>query len=77
MTKNQLLKFIRIRNRSGFNTNLQFLLDLHEAGIAAKDLGNATRAEAGGYQWRTEHGLLVELPDGRMELRETPAAVAA
>ena len=37
-----MLRFIKMRNKSGFNTNLQFMIDIKECGIAVKELENAT-----------------------------------
>lgn len=70
MTKDQLLRFIDIRNRSGFSSNLQFGIDADEAGFDVKDLGQAYRRPAGGYRWDTPHGALVEHPGGQMQLGE-------
>jgi hypothetical protein len=67
--KSQLLRFIEIRNASGFSSNLQFSIDAGEAGFKVEELGEAFKLEAGGYRWWTEHGQLIEHPDGRCELR--------
>ena len=62
MTKAQLLRFIKMRNKSGFNSNLQFCIDLRECGIDAKELENATNLnDRIGCWWDTPHGVLVEL----------------
>jgi hypothetical protein len=68
LNKSALLKFIRIRNKSGFSSNLQFSFDAREAGINLDLLGDARKSDGGGYEWQTPHGLLVEHPDGQMEL---------
>ena len=68
LSKNALLKFCRIRNESGFSSNLQFSIDAREAGIDLDLLGDARKGENGGYEWQTPHGLLVEHPSGQMEL---------
>jgi hypothetical protein len=77
VTKEQLLRFVKIRNASGFSSNLQFGIDAQEAGFDVKELGTPERGwhapereDEGGYRWQTAHGTLVELPGGEMELRE-------
>lgn len=65
-TEQNLRKFIRTRNNSRHNSNMQFSIDLRACGISAIDLGDAERIE-GGYQWRTAHGKLKEV-NGRMSL---------
>lgn len=67
-TKNQIERFIKIRNKSGFSSNLQFSIDCREAGFDVNDLGEAFKLEEGGYRWWTEHGQLIERPNGHMEL---------
>lgn len=62
MTKAQLLRFIKMRNKSGFNSNLQFSFDMSECGIKAKELENATNLnDRAGCWWDLPHGVLVEL----------------
>ena len=65
MTKEQLLKFIRIRNRSEFTSNLQFGIDADEAGFKVEELGSPSRTwdesgQANGYRWETPFGELRE-----------------
>lgn len=60
MTRAQLDRFIRIRNKSGFNSNLQFISDAEEAGFDAVELGNATKHDFGTYTWTTPYGTLTE-----------------
>lgn len=69
MTRKQLDRFISIRNKSLFNSNLQFQIDADQAGIKIKELGQPARSMLGGYEWHTPHGLLVELPGGQLMLR--------
>lgn len=69
LSKAALLKFVGIRNESGFSSNLQFSFDAATAGVDLDLLGDARKSEDGGYEWQTPHGLLVELPNGQMELR--------
>lgn len=62
MTKAQLLRFIKMRNKSGFNSNQQFMIDMKECGIAVKELDNATNLnDRVGCWWDLPHGVLVEL----------------
>lgn len=68
ITKNQIARFVKIRNGSGFSSNLQFSIDAHEAGFDVGALGDAVKRDEGGYQWQTKHGQLVEYPNGQMEL---------
>lgn len=68
MTKEQLLRFIRIRNASGFSSNLQFASDATEVGFKVEALGQVCRRPAGGYRWETKHGVLIELPGGELML---------
>jgi hypothetical protein len=74
MKKEQLLRFIEIRNASGFSSNLQFSIDAGEAGFKVEELGQAFRqwgedGQINGYRWDTPYGVLVEHPDGRCELK--------
>ena len=69
-TKNQIKRFVQIRNKSGFSSNLQFSIDAREAGFDVSDLGDAVKRDEGGYLWATAHGKLVEHPNGQMELVE-------
>lgn len=51
LTKAKVEKFIRIRNKSRFNSNLQFQIDAQEAGIRMDDLPKAEPLEIGAYAW--------------------------
>lgn len=66
MTRAQLEKFIRIRNASEFQTNLQFGIDATEAGIDVHELGEP-RLEANGWSWKTPFGILIE-ENGKLRL---------
>jgi hypothetical protein len=71
MTKKQLLKFIAIRNKSGFASNLQFELDASQCGFSTDELGPVSKVglkDAPAYHWETEHGTLIEY-GGKLELR--------
>jgi hypothetical protein len=63
-----LKKFISIRNKSSFHSNLQFGIDLEEAGIKMEELGELIKTEDG-YMWKTLYGDLVET-NGKLELRK-------
>jgi hypothetical protein len=56
LTMKQLEKFVRVRNKSAFQTNFQFSIDGHDCGINVdKDLGTPRKfAWDGftGYEWR-------------------------
>lgn len=69
ITKEQLLKFIEIRNQSSFSSNMQFVFDAEEAGFYAGDLGSAEEMEPKKYVWETEYGQLIE-EVGRLRLEE-------
>lgn len=69
MTKNQLLKFVKIRNESEFQTNLQFMLDLQQCGLSVKDFEGPRKVAEGHWEWDTPHGTLIE-EHGEMRLEE-------
>lgn len=72
MTKDQLLKFIRIRNSSEFDSNLQFGFDAKEAGFAVKELGDVERVglkHDPAYRWQTPFGFLQEFR-GKLSLHD-------
>jgi hypothetical protein len=79
MTKKQLEKFIKTRNRSRFNSNMQFMIDAQSCGFKESELGEARRVlREGGvwvFEWDTPHGLMVER-NGRLylEAQEMKAA---
>lgn len=68
MTEEQLRKFIKIRNKSEFDTNFAFMSDCDLAGFECKELGQAVHlphAEKIGdryfsFYWITPFGILVE-----------------
>lgn len=70
MTRKQLQKFCDIRNASEFASNLQFQIDLEEAGLSLEVIGQAYRVwdengQVNGYRWDTPVGVLREGPNGR------------
>jgi hypothetical protein len=69
MTKEQLERFIEIRNSSQFSSNLQFAIDCDSAGFSVDDLGPAERLPGGGWYWDTPHGRLTE-KHGHVELED-------
>lgn len=68
MTREQLLRFVRTRNESEFNSNLQVWSDADACGFKVEELGEVEKLGEGHYRWRTPHGALIENPDGRWEL---------
>lgn len=63
MTKRQLLAFITRRNRSDFNSNMQFHSDAQDSGFKVADLGEPAKLSHRGYTayiWTTPHGRLAE-----------------
>lgn len=77
MTKAQLLKFIKTRNASDHQSNLQFQFDLEACGMKLADLGDAFKVKEGRYWWETPHGLLIEEwgkmrldPDGVIKVKD-------
>lgn len=64
MNRQQLERFILIRNRSEFDSNLQFGIDADEAGFDVRELGTPEKLGKPGetfYRWTTPHGLLNEV----------------
>lgn len=69
LTKENILKFVEIRNASTIFTNLQFQIDAEEAGFKVSELGTAIkRKNSGGiwYKWETPFGTLTETPDAKL-----------
>jgi hypothetical protein len=65
LTKKQLEKFVKVRNKSPHSSNLQFAFDCEECGFTTSDIGDPQKVVAakGGrvsYVWRTKVGVLVE-----------------
>lgn len=69
MTKAQLLRFVELRNKSPFGSNLQFSNDLDECGIHIDELGEGDWSQPGVFEWKTPHGTLIEAR-GRLRLVE-------
>lgn len=42
LTKAKLTRFVSIRNKSDYNSNLQFQIDANAAGFKVSDLGKVT-----------------------------------
>ncbi len=70
MTKNQLIKFVKLRNQSEFASNLAFGSDADACGFDGKELGKPDRYLGDGWTWATPHGFLVEI-GGKMVLYES------
>lgn len=65
MTREQLLRFVEMRNRSGFASNLAFQVDADYCGFRAEDLGEVEHdIEVGTgqdiWRWHTKWGVLEE-----------------
>lgn len=67
MTRAQLERFVAIRNKSLFSSNLQFQIDLEEVGLTLAELGEVQRPADFVWRWETPVGTLTER-DGQMEL---------
>ena len=72
LTLKKLERFVNTRNRSEFNSNLQFQIDASSCGFKVSDLGDVKKTGDGTYYWITPHGMLVEC-GGRMFLSEAHA----
>lgn len=70
MSKNQLLKFVEIRNQSAHRSNLQFGADAMEAGFDVSELGDPILLNGGGYLWETPYGFLIENRRGFLTLMD-------
>lgn len=81
ITQKKLERFIKMRNKSGFQSNLQFQFDADACGLKVADFGPVTKHEEGFYSWDTPCGRLIErfgkmwLDDSDDEVREHPAAI--
>jgi hypothetical protein len=60
MTKAQLKRFVSRRNKSEFQTNLQFKIDAEACGFRISELGEARKIGDHMYIWDTPHGFLRE-----------------
>jgi len=69
ITEKKLNKFIEIRNNSQYQSNLQFQIDLDEAGIVIDELGGCEKVKPGLYKWETSAGTLVE-ENGELRLEK-------
>lgn len=57
----RIRRFVSTRNKSEFQSNLQFHFDLEAAGLKLSDIGTATKLPSGnGYSWQTKAGVLIE-----------------
>lgn len=60
LTVKMIEKFIRLRNRSGYTSNLQFSLDASESGFSIEALGQPQKIEDDFYRWVLPFGVLIE-----------------
>jgi len=65
ITVAQLNKFVRTRNKSPHQSNLQFMCDAEACGFKVDDMPAAEKVEQGHYRWKFESGTLEEI-HGRM-----------
>lgn len=75
MTKQQLMRFIKRRNASMFDTNLQFQIDAEACGFRIGDLGKATWNGYNAYVWETPYGTLREVR-GKLSLEAQDSCAA-
>lgn len=59
-TRAQIKRFIKIRERSGLPSNMQFSFDASEAGFDVRDLPKVEKVSDGEYKWHMSHGTLRE-----------------
>lgn len=59
-TAAQIRKFVKVRSKSGLNSNLQFSFDAGEAGFNAADLPEVVKVSDGEWLWHLSHGTLRE-----------------
>lgn len=73
LTKQKLLNFIKTRNASECNSNLQFEVDATNCGFEIKDLGKPEKFPIDnifcGYKWITPFGTLIE-GNGKLRLEQ-------
>lgn len=65
-TRKQIERFVRIRSKAEFNSNLQFIADAREAGFSVADLPKVEKCDDGSYQWTLSHGTMSEV-NGRID----------
>lgn len=63
-SKKQLKEFVKVRNESSFQNNMQFAIDAEECGFRINELGEAKKIENENgtvtYVWNTPFGQLIE-----------------
>jgi hypothetical protein len=69
MTKEQLLKFIELRNRPGLGGKMQSVLDAETAGFRFSDLPKPTYCEDDSYPSETPYGIMFHRR-GKLVLRD-------
>lgn len=63
ITEAKIRRFVKIRNKSPFASNLQFWSDLHEAKINSDEMPEPDKGHIGNliaYRWRFPFGDLIE-----------------
>jgi hypothetical protein len=78
MTRSKIIAFVKRRNESPFNTNLQFNFDLSACGLTLDDLGKATRGDGdweGAWIWDTPLGRLVEYA-GKLQFHDAESVAS-
>lgn len=68
ITQKQIEKFVKIRNKSAYSSNIQFFTDLAKCGIEEEELGEAKKI-GNGWKWELSCGMLTEI-EGRMEFKK-------
>lgn len=80
LTIAKLRKFVKVRNKSGYSSNMQFWSDAkHTCGFDPEELGDPIKGKSGhwpAYRWTTPFGNLYEV-GGRMFFPETDSDKAA
>ena len=71
----KLRKFVKIRNVSGFQSNLQFSFDLEEAGLQMSDMPEVQKIAENHYVWDFPCGRLTEIY-GALQFQEKGEYVA-
>lgn len=56
----KIVRFVKLRNKSGFASNLQFQIDLEECGLKMEDLGKVQKMGNNFYRWIVGKGELIE-----------------
>lgn len=60
ITEAKIAKFIKIRNESPHQSNMQFEFDARQAGFSVADMPKPEKVDEGHYVWHFPFGKLVE-----------------